>query len=79
MGKKKLIYKKNYLCSILYLYDKVIFAYIISFRNDNKLVFDKFEEAIELNPTAKPIFHRGRGFQFTSKIFKFKLDQQCKI
>ncbi|QEZ67890.1 hypothetical protein D4A35_02680 [Paraclostridium bifermentans] len=27
-----------------------------------------------LNPTAKPIFHSDRGFQYTSKIFKSKLD-----
>ena len=32
-----------------------------------------------LNPTAKPIFHSDRGFQFTSKIFKFKLDNQGMI
>ena len=71
--------KKIYLCSILDLYDKSIVAYTISFRNDNKLVFDTFDKAIALNPTAKPIFHSDRGFQFTSKVFKFKLDQQGMI
>ena len=71
--------QKIYLCSILDLYDKSIVAYTISFRNDNKLVFDTFDKAISLNPTAKPIFHSDRGFQFTSKIFKFKLDQQGMI
>ena len=70
---------KIYLCSILDLYDKSIVAYTISFRNDNKLVFDTFDKAITLNPTAKPIFHSDRGFQFTSKTFKFKLDQQGMI
>lgn len=70
---------KIYLCSILDLYDKSIVAYTISFRNDNKLVFDTFDKAITLNPTAKPIFHSDRGFQFTSKVFKFKLDQQGMI
>ena len=70
---------KIYLCSILDLYDKSIVAYTISFRNDNKLVFDTFDKAIALNPTAKPIFHSDRGFQFTSKTFKFKLDQQGMI
>ena len=74
-GKKQ----KIYLCSILDLYDKSIVAYTISFRNDNKLVFDTFEKAIALNPAAKPIFHSDRGFQFTSKTFKFKLDQQGMI
>lgn len=70
---------KIYLCSILDLYDKSIVSYTISFRNDNKLVFDTFDKAITLNPTAKPIFHSDRGFQFTSKVFKFKLDQQGMI
>ena len=70
---------KIYLCSILDLYDKSIVAYTISFRNDNKLVFDTFDKAITLNPTAKPIFHSDRGFQFTSKTFKFKLDRQGMI
>ena len=70
---------KIYLCSILDLYDKSIVAYTISFRNDNKLVFDTFDKAITLNPTAKPIFHSDRGFQFTSKVFKVKLDQQGMI
>ena len=71
--------QKIYLCSILDLYDKSIVAYTISFRNDNRLVFDTFDKAIALNPTAKPIFHSDRGFQFTSKVFKFKLDQQGMI
>lgn len=71
--------KKIYLCSILDLYDKSIVAYSISFRSDNKLVFDTFDKAISLNPTAKPIFHSDRGFQFTSKVCKFKLDEQGMI
>ena len=71
--------QKIYLCSILDLYDKSIVAYTVSFRNDNKLVFDTFDKAIALNPTAKPIFHSDRGFQFTSKVFKFKLDEQGMI
>ena len=68
--------QKIYLCSILDLYDKSIVAYTLSFRNDNKLVFDK---AIASNPTPKPIFHSDRGFQFTSKVFKLKLDKQGMI
>ena len=43
--------------------------------NNNKLVFDTFDKAIKLNPDARPIFHSDRGFQYTSKQFKFKLDQ----
>ena len=39
------------------------------------MVFDTFDKAIKLNPNARPIFHSDRGFQYTSKQFKFKLDQ----
>ena len=71
--------QKIYLCSILDLYDKSIVSYTISFRNDNKLVFDTFDKAMALNPAARPIFHSDRGFQFTSKVFKLKLDQHGMI
>ena len=39
------------------------------------MVFDTFDKAIKLNPNARPIFHSDRGFQYTSKQFKFKLNQ----
>lgn len=51
----------------------------MSLRNDNKLVFDTFDKAIALYPNAKPIFHSDRGFQYTSKVFKVKLDEQGMI
>ena len=53
--------KKLYLSAILDLYDQSIVAYIISGRNDNKLVFDTFEQAIRKNPEAHPLFHSDRG------------------
>ena len=34
-----------YLSAILDLYDRSIVAYVVSKRNDNKLVFDTFEQA----------------------------------
>jgi transposase InsO family protein len=67
-GKKKL-----YLSAILDLYDKYPVAFVISSRNDNKLVLKTFGKAIESNPNAKPIFHSDRGFQYTSKVFQSKL------
>jgi transposase InsO family protein len=54
-------------------------AYVLSNRNDNKLVFDTFDLAMEKYPNAKPIFHSDRGFQYTSKIFKMKLDDAGMI
>lgn len=66
--------RKLYLSPILDLYDKSIITYELSFKNNNHVVFKMFDKALELNPDAKPIFHSDRGFQYTSKIFKKKID-----
>ena len=71
--------KKLYLSAIIDLFDKSIVSYVLSNTNNNKLVYDTFNKAIESNPGAKPIFHSDRGFQYTSKQFKFKLDQAGMI
>ena len=68
--------KKLYLSAIIDLYDRYPVAYVISARNDNRLVFKTFDKAIKENPDAKPIFHSDRGFQYTSKMFKKKLEKQ---
>jgi putative transposase len=68
--------KKLYLSAILDLYDRCPVAYVISCRNDNKLIFKTFDKAIASNPDAKPIFHSDRGFQYTSKVFQSKLRNQ---
>ena len=67
---------KLYLSAILDLYDRSIVAYVVSSRNDNKLVFDTFEKAILANPDAHPLFHSDRGFQYTGKAFQLKLSRQ---
>lgn len=66
-------HKKLYLSAIFDLYDRYPIAFVISGRNDNRLVFKTFDKAIEKNPTAKPIFHSDRGFQYTNKNFQKKL------
>ena len=68
---------KIYLSAILDLYDRSIVSYVISTRNDNKLVFDTFEQAILANPDAHPLFHSDRGFQYTNRVFQLKLSQQA--
>ena len=68
---------KLYLSAILDLYDKSIVSYVVSTRNDNKLVFDTFEQAIQIYPDAHPLFHSDRGFQYTSNLFKFMLSTQA--
>lgn len=67
---------KLYLSAILDLYDLSPVSWVVSRRNDNKLVLDTFAKAIQSNPDAKPIFHSDRGFQYTSKVFQAKLKEQ---
>lgn len=71
-GKKK----KLYLSAIIDLYDRYPVAYVVSQRNDNRLVFKTFDKAMADNPEAKPILHSDRGFQYTSQVFKKKLEKQ---
>lgn len=67
--------KKAYLSAILDLNDNAIVSYVVGPSNNNNLVFDTLGQAISANPTAKPIFHSDRGFQYTNKVFKQKLDK----
>lgn len=68
--------KKLYLSAVLDLYDRYPVAYVVSARNDNRLVFETFDRAIAAFPDAKPVFHSDRGFQYTSKMFQKKLEKQ---
>ena len=52
-----------------------IVSYVLGHSNNNKLVFDTFDLAIERNPSASPLLHSDRGYQYTSKAFKLKLDK----
>lgn len=65
--------RKIYLSAILDLYDRRIVSYIIRDHNNNSLVFDTFDAAVEANPNAHPLFHSDRGFQYTNRIFHSKL------
>lgn len=68
--------QKLFLSAILDLYDRFPVAYVVNKRNNNKLVFDTYDKAIQENPDAKPLFHSDRGFQYTSKVFQAKLKEQ---
>jgi len=70
---------KLYLSAVIDLYDRSIVSYVVGTRNNNKLVFDTFDKAIKANPGAKPIYHSDRGFQYTSKVFKSKLEENEMI
>jgi transposase InsO family protein len=64
---------KVYLSAILDLYDRRIVSYIIRDNNNNPLVFDTFDAAIEANPGVCPLFHSDRGFQYTNRMFRSKV------
>lgn len=68
--------EKLYLSAILDLKDKGVISYVTGKNNNNRLVFDTFEAAIAKYPDAKPLFHSDRGFQYTNKMFRAKLDAQ---
>ena len=65
---------KAYLSAILDLADKSIVSFVMGHSNNNALVFRTFDLAHQTYPDAKPVFHSDRGFQYTSKIFRKKLD-----
>lgn len=52
-----------------------LISYVIGHSNNNALVFETFDLAVASYPDAKPIFHSDRGFQYTNKAFKAKLDK----
>lgn len=66
---------KVYLSAILDLYDRRIVSYVISNSNDNKLVFDTFNSAVDACPDAAPMFHSDRGFQYTNRTFHAMLEE----
>ena len=66
--------RKVYLSAILDLYDRRIVAFVIRDSNDNPLVYDTFDAAVAANPDAHPLFHSDRGFQYTNRTFRAKLE-----
>ena len=70
---------KAYLSAILDLADKSILSFVIGHFNNNELVFETFDIAHANYPNAKPLFHSDRGYQYTSKAFKKKLDSAGMI
>ena len=66
---------KAYLSAILDLADKSIVSFVIGSSNNNALVFETFDTARQEHPEVKPLFHSGRGYQYTSKSFRKKLEE----
>jgi len=68
-----LIFKgsRAYLSTIIDLYDRHVVAYKISKTNDNKLVIDTLNEAINKEKDVHGlIIHSDQGFQYTSYEYK---------
>jgi len=65
---------KVYLSAILDLFDRRIVSYILRDSNNNALVFDTFDAAVKANPNAHPLFHSDRGYQYTNRAFRAKLE-----
>ncbi|MCR2021258.1 IS3 family transposase, partial [Blautia pseudococcoides] len=55
------------------LCDRRVIAFVIRDSNDSALVYDTFDQAVEANPEAHPLFHSDRGFQYTTRVFHDKL------
>ncbi|MBC1399959.1 IS3 family transposase [Listeria fleischmannii] len=62
--------EKAYISAIIDRYDLSIVSYIISQKNDNKLVMDTIKLAMERNHSVRPIIHSDRGYQYTSLEYK---------
>lgn len=62
--------QKAYLCAILDLHDESIRAFVLGHSNNNQLVFDTFELALQGTPGSRPLLHSDRGFQYTSHAFR---------
>lgn len=59
---------KAYLSAILDLGDRSIISFVIGHSNNNSLVFETFDLAVNAHPNAKPIFHSDRGFQVRQEV-----------
>ena len=63
--------KRAYLSTIIDLYDRHVVAYIISKKNDLKLVADTLNKALEIEKDVYGlILHSDQGFQYTSFEYK---------
>lgn len=67
--------RKAYLSAIRDLYDGSIISYVLGHSNNNNLVFKTMDEAISQLNGEHPLIHSDRGFQYTSRGFKQKVDQ----
>ncbi len=78
-----LIFKgsRAYLSTIIDLYDRHVISYVISKRNDLKLVMDTLNQALTKEKDVHGlIIHSDQGFQYTSYEYKVSfLRSECQL
>jgi transposase InsO family protein len=67
--------KKAYLSAIRDLYDGSIISYVLGHSNNNELVFKTLDQATSFLDGEHPLIHSDRGFQYTHKGFKRRIDK----
>jgi transposase InsO family protein len=66
--------QKAYLSAVLDLHSNTIVSYVIGHSNNNRLVMETLDRALESAPGSHPMIHSDRGFQYTSLEFKRRVD-----
>lgn len=66
--------QKAYLSAILDLHGNTIVSHVLGHSNNNPLVFQTLEMALQAAPGSMPMLHSDRGFQYTSLSFKKLMD-----
>ncbi|WP_424766702.1 IS3 family transposase, partial [Paenibacillus sp. sgz302251] len=67
--------QKAYLSAILDLHDNTIISHVLGRSNNNPLVFQTLNLALQEASGSKPMLHSDRGYQYTSLAFKKILDE----
>ena len=57
------------------LADKSIVSFVIGSSNNNAFVFEIFDIARQEHPEVKPLVHSDRGYPYTSKSYRKKLEE----
>lgn len=66
--------EKLYISPVLDLYDRYPVGFAVAEKNDTILTDNALETAHNAYPTATPLYHSDRGFQYTRTVFKTKLE-----
>lgn len=66
---------KIYISPVIDLADRYPVAIYVSDRNDTFLTNQVLHKAHDAYPTARPIYHSDRGFQYTRDVFKTQLEE----